>query len=97
MMSPTFECSLEGLRSAVRLRYVVWGNPDPDLKTEHYMSGYPISEKKWDQTETIRSRIKLLIRDIEIATAADQRELAERFASQGATTRDATSEIAGLL
>jgi hypothetical protein len=63
--SPSFECSLDGLRSAVRLRYVLWGVKDPDAKTQTYMDGYAISEENGTDPEVLRKRIELIIGDIE--------------------------------
>lgn len=75
MFSPVFECSLDGLASAVRLRYTVWGSPDPVAQTAVYMDGYRISETGWADLEVIRKRIEIIIGDIErhaamLATAA---------------------------
>jgi hypothetical protein len=69
VMSPSFECSLDGLASAVRLRYTVWGVADPVAKTAVYMDGYRISESGWEDPEVIRARIELIIGDIERHTA----------------------------
>jgi hypothetical protein len=65
--SPSFECSLDGLRSAVRLRYVVWGVMSPTAKTQTYMEGYAISEENGTDPEVLRKRIELIIGDIERA------------------------------
>lgn len=64
-MSPSFECTLDGLASAVRLRYTVWGVSDPVAKTSVYMDGYRISEADWADPELIRARIEIIISDIE--------------------------------
>lgn len=68
--SPSFECSLEGLRSAVRLRYVVWGVKDPDAKTDTYMSGYQVSEENYADPQVIRKRIEVIIDNIETHAAS---------------------------
>ena len=69
MFSPIFECTLAGLRSAVRLRYVVWGVEDPDAKTDTYMRGYAMSEENHADPGVIRKRIEVIIDNIETATA----------------------------
>lgn len=65
MFSPSFECDLDGLASAVRLRYTVWGAKDPVAKTVVYMDGYRISEANGTDPGVIRKRIELIISDIE--------------------------------
>lgn len=69
MFSPIFECTLEGLASAVRLRYTVWGVKDPEAKTIVYMDGFRISEADHGDPQVIRARIELIISDIERHTA----------------------------
>jgi hypothetical protein len=67
--SPSFECTLDGLRSAVRLRYTVWGVKDPEAKTAVYMDGYGLSQENGSDPGVIRDRIEIIIGDIERATA----------------------------
>lgn len=69
MFSPSFECTLDGLRSAVRLRYTVWGVKDPEAKTDTYMRGYAISEENHADPGVIRKRIEVIIDNIETAAA----------------------------
>ena len=69
MFSPSFECTLDGLASAVRLRYTVWGVADPVAKTAVYMDGFRISEAGWADPEVLRARIEIIIADIELHTA----------------------------
>lgn len=69
MFSPSFECSLDGLASAVRLRYTVWGSTDPVAQTATYMDGFRISEPDFADPELIRARIEIIIGDIERHTA----------------------------
>lgn len=68
-MSPSFECTLDGLASAVRLRYTVWGVSDPVAKTAVYMGGFRVSEPDFADPELIRARIEIIISDIERHTA----------------------------
>lgn len=69
MFSPSFQCTLDGLRSAVRLRYVVWGVENPDAKTATYMRGYAMSEENHADPGVIRKRIEVIIDNIETAAA----------------------------
>lgn len=78
MFSPTFECSLDGLRSAVRLRHVLWGTVDPDAAAERYMRGYGISEA--DPLGTLRGRISMVIVDIEHLSVCDGVECSQPMA-----------------
>lgn len=62
MFSPSFECSLAGLRSAVRLRYTLTGAPDPEAAAARYMVG---ASRLSDDPAALRQRIQLVIWDIE--------------------------------
>lgn len=68
MMSPTFECSMEGLRSAVRLRAVVQGRPDPDSVADWYMTGAS-RDARLNDPAALRARIVVVISDIEHLTS----------------------------
>lgn len=65
MFSPSFECSLAGLHSAVRLRAVVTGNPGPERVADSYMWGV----REDEDPDFLRMRIELVIADIERATS----------------------------
>lgn len=64
MFSPSFECSPDGLRSAVRLRNTLMGVPDPEAAAVRYLARYAACRSLTDLAE-IRDRIELLIGDIE--------------------------------
>lgn len=65
MLTPKFETSLDGLRSAVRLRHALWGTPNPEQAARRYMHGYGISDPLAHQAEVLRGRIDVVVRDIE--------------------------------
>lgn len=65
MMSPVFEGTREGLRSAVLLRYRVQGHPTPEAATVEYL--------RVNQTESVEELVGLIavvIEDIEHITSA---------------------------
>jgi len=74
MFSPTFECSLDGLASAVRLRYVVWGHEDPTTATMRYMDDYRLSLDYHADPVYLRMRIECVIEDIERVTVEQAAE-----------------------
>lgn len=71
MFSPSFECSLDGLRSAVRLRFTLWGmTPDQsEARAALYVDNYRLTGAQW--WELLRQRIELVIADIEHLTDCD--------------------------
>lgn len=74
MFSPSFECTLDGLRSAARLRYTLTGAPDPESAAARYMRGYGVSSATYAEAETIRARIQTIIGDIEHLTTCTEPE-----------------------
>lgn len=75
MFSPSFECTLAGLRSAARLRYTLTGAPDPESAAARYMRGYAIASATYAEAETIRGRIEVIIGDIEHLTTCRDPEM----------------------
>lgn len=73
-MSPSFECTLDGLRSAVRLRHTLMGVPSPEQAAARYMRGYAISSAAREHPETLRKRIEIIIGDIEHLTSCEEPE-----------------------
>jgi len=74
MFSPSFACTLDGLRSAARLRYTLTGAPDPENAAARYMRGYAVSSATYAEAETIRGRIQVIIGDIEHLTTCTEPE-----------------------
>lgn len=74
MFSPSFPCTLDGLRSAARLRYTLTGAPDPEQAAARYMRGYGVQTATWAEVETIRARIEVIIADIEHLTSCAEPE-----------------------
>lgn len=74
MFSPSFECNLNGLRSAARLRYTLTGAPDPERSAARYVRGYAVSNTDYAQAEVIRARITRIIADIEHLTTCTEPE-----------------------
>ena len=73
MFSPSFECSLDGLRSAVRLRNTLMGVTDPAKAAVRYMQKYTATYPASDVAR-IRARIELLIGDIEHISSCESPE-----------------------
>lgn len=74
MFSPSFECTMDGLRSAVRLRHTLLGTPDPEAATARYMRGHGISTSAPDAADVLRRRILIIIEDIEHLAACQDPE-----------------------
>lgn len=72
MLSPSFACTLDGLRSAARLRYTLTGSPDPEQAAARYLRGYAVSSSAYAEAETIRARIQVIIADIEHVTTCEE-------------------------
>lgn len=69
MFSPTFECSLDGLRSAVRLRAVVQGHADPDARVSAYFAARAWRMNPAPTSDELRQWIQVVIEDIEELTS----------------------------
>lgn len=69
MFSPSFECSLDGLRSAVRLRFTLWGmTPDQsEARAALYVDSYRVTSGTIEP-RLLRRRIEKIIEDIEHLT-----------------------------
>lgn len=74
MFSPSFPCSLDGLRSAARLRHTLIGSPDPEAAAARYMRGYGVANATYAAPDTIRARVELIIGDIEHLTSCESPE-----------------------
>lgn len=70
MFSPSFECSLAGLHSAVRLRAVVSGETDPETYADRYMESFSTNRRSTRGAGALRDRLELVIDDIERLTSS---------------------------